>query len=92
MTSDPTLKRPVSAISETMDIRAPKRLKRAYHHGHRLRHPVTPLRPEPAITDVACIDSLLNRILGQSLMNAGFDLADPVALDGFRSATEECKQ
>lgn len=86
-----SLKGSVSAVSETIDESAPKRVKRAYHHNHYLRHPVTPLRPEPAINDVASVDDLLDRVLGQSLMNAGFDLADPVALESFRRATEECK-
>jgi hypothetical protein len=34
----------------------------------------------------------MNRSIGQVLREVGFDLADPVALDGFRNATEECMQ
>ena len=89
MSSNTALKRsPSPAGNES----APKRFKLAYRHDHRLQYPVTPLKPEPALTDVASVDLLLNRSLGLLLVDAGFDLADPVALDGLRSATEECKQ
>lgn len=89
MASNSTLKR---AGSPKINESTPKRFKRAYHHNHRLQYPVTPLEPEPALTDVACVDLLLNRSLGLLLVDAGFNLADPVALDGLRNATEECKQ
>lgn len=90
MSSEPLLKRPSSSLSELPNESASKRLKRPYHHHHRLQCPVIPIQPEPAITDDICVDHLMNRAIGQSLREAGFDLADPVALDSFRNATEEC--
>ncbi|KAF7117342.1 hypothetical protein CNMCM5793_006091 [Aspergillus hiratsukae] len=66
-----------------------KRLKRSYHHHHRLRNPVIPALPEPAITDDAHVDHLMNRSIGICLTESGFDLADPAALESFRYATEE---
>lgn len=90
LTSEPTLKRSSSSLSAQQNGPEAKRLKRPYHHHHRLQNPVVPAIPEPAITDAASVDHLMNRSIGQSLLQAGFDLADPVALDGFRNAAEEC--
>lgn len=67
-----------------------KRLKRSYHHHHRLRNPVIPALPEPAINDDAHVAHLMNRSIGLCLRESGFDLADPAALESFRYATEEC--
>ncbi|KAF4216815.1 hypothetical protein CNMCM8980_007352 [Aspergillus fumigatiaffinis] len=66
-----------------------KRLKRSYHHHHRLRNPVIPALPEPAINDDAHVAHLMNRSIGLCLRESGFDLADPAALESFRYATEE---
>ncbi|EAW09968.1 TBP-associated factor 8 family protein [Aspergillus clavatus NRRL 1] len=66
-----------------------KRLKRPYHHHHRLLNPVLPALPEPAITDDARVDHLMNRSIGLSLRESGFDIADPAALESFRNAAEE---
>lgn len=89
MASEPLLKRPSSALSgfaEELYLKRPKR----FHHHHRLLHPIVTIQPEPAIMDDTYIDYLMNRTIGQSLRDTGFDLADPVALDSFRNATEEC--
>lgn len=45
---------------------------------------------EPAIPDDGTITHLLNRAIGHVLKETGFDLAEPVALDSLRNATEEC--
>lgn len=91
MSSTPTLKRPSSSLEPFDDESSAKRLKRIhYHHHHRLSRPVVPIQSEPAIADDSCVDFYMNRIVGQSLRDAGFDLSDPVALDSFRNATEEC--
>lgn len=67
-----------------------KRIKRPYHHRHQLQSPVVRELEEPAITDHATVDHLVTRSIGLSLQDEGFELADPVALDGFRNALEEC--
>lgn len=67
-----------------------KRIKRPYHHHHQLQSPVVRELAEPAITDHATVDHLVTRSIGLSLQDEGFELADPVALDGFRNALEEC--
>lgn len=67
-----------------------KRMKRPYHHHHQLQSPVVRELAEPAITDHATVDHLLTRSIGLSLQDEGFELADAVALDGFRNALEEC--
>ena len=89
MVAENALKRP-SSLSEVSDERASKLPKRSYHHHHRLLYPVAPIQPEPAITDDSGLESLFHRTIGRSLRSAGFDLADPVAVDSFRDATEEC--
>lgn len=89
--SQPAIKRSSSSQSERpSEGPESKRLKRPYHHHHQLQRPVTPALAEPAIADNATVDHLMNRTIGQSLRENGFDLADPVALDGFRNAAEEC--
>lgn len=68
-----------------------KRLKQTtYRRRHRLVNPVVLVSPEPAIADNACVDQLTGRAISQSLRDCGFDMADPVALDAFRNAVDEC--
>lgn len=86
---EPSLKRSSSSLSDGLDESAPKRQKRIYHHHHSLLTPVRLALTEAAITDSVAVDQLLKRSIGQMLAQAGFDLADPVALDSFRNATEE---
>lgn len=92
LASEPAVKRSSSSQAARPSAEAPetKRLKRPYHHHHQLQNPVNPALAEPAIADHAAVDHLLNRSIGMSLREAGFELADPVALDGFRNAAEEC--
>ncbi|PYH48627.1 uncharacterized protein BP01DRAFT_371554 [Aspergillus saccharolyticus JOP 1030-1] len=86
----PSIKRSVSSLPDDgLNVSDTKRVKRHYHHHHRLQSPVNPALPEPAIVDDACIDKLLNRSIGQYLQTCGFELADPAALDAFRRVTEE---
>lgn len=86
LVSSPATKRSSSQAEQPLES-PQKRVKRPYHHHHQLQSPVT---AEPAIANNAAVDHLLTRSIGQSLRCEGFDLADPVALDGFRNATEEC--
>ncbi|KAJ5930178.1 hypothetical protein N7466_005671 [Penicillium verhagenii] len=66
-----------------------KRPKQHYHHHHRLQEPVNlPPSSEPALQDEAHFDHLMNRSIGHILKDAGFDIADPAALSGLRSAAE----
>lgn len=86
-TSGAQIKRP----SSSLDQKNPKRIKRHYHHHHRLQEPVElPSTSEPAVQDDTHLDLLMNRAIGQTLKDTGFDIADPAALSSFRSATEEC--
>ncbi|KAL1963434.1 hypothetical protein VTN77DRAFT_8335 [Rasamsonia byssochlamydoides] len=85
---DPPIKRSSSSLSSSGEPAA-KRLKRPYHHHHRLQIPVQPGLREPAIPDDATVTHLMNRAIGQVLKETGFDLAEPVALDSLRNATEE---
>ncbi|KAI9926103.1 hypothetical protein ASPWEDRAFT_107543 [Aspergillus wentii DTO 134E9] len=87
--SEPVIKRSTSSFSERLDGSDTKRVKRVYHHHHRLQSSVVTSLQEPAIADESCIDHLMNRSIGQTLQESGFDLADPVALDSFRNAAEE---
>ncbi|PYI26164.1 hypothetical protein BP00DRAFT_440206 [Aspergillus indologenus CBS 114.80] len=89
--SEPTIKRSASSFSPEDGLNPPdaKRVKRHYHHHHRLQSPVNPSLPEPAIVDDVCVDQLLNRSISQYLRTCGFELADPAALDAFRRVTEE---
>ncbi|PWY86551.1 hypothetical protein BO94DRAFT_557006 [Aspergillus sclerotioniger CBS 115572] len=84
-----SLKRSSSSLLDAPGISDVKRIKRPYHHHHRLQNPVAPALPEPAIVDESCIDDVLNRSIGQYLQECGFDIADPAALDAFRRVTEE---
>ncbi|KAB8073122.1 transcription factor TFIID complex subunit 8 C-term-domain-containing protein [Aspergillus leporis] len=89
LASEPKIKRSSSSLSEQPNISDVKRFKRPYHRHHRLQAPVNPALPEPAITDDAYVDHLMNRSIGQTLRESGFDLADPAALESFRNAAEE---
>lgn len=93
LTAGPALKRsPFSSqpAESVEDAPETKRIKRPYHHHHQLQSPVVPVLTEPAIADHETVDYLVTRSIGQSLHEEGFDFADPVALDGFRNALEEC--
>lgn len=84
---------PVKRSASTIEADAKERPTHHYHHHHRLQHPVAlPSASEPALPDAAYFDQLINRSIGQILQNAGFDQADPLALESLRSATEECEQ
>jgi hypothetical protein len=88
--SSPAVKRSLSSFSEQQAVPDAKRIKRHYHHHHRLREPVIPSLPEPAIADDAYVDRVMGRVIGQSLRSCGFDIADPLAVESFRDAAEEC--
>ncbi|KAL4809903.1 transcription factor TFIID complex subunit 8 C-term-domain-containing protein [Aspergillus unguis] len=87
--TQPAVKRSFSSLSEGPAEHETKRIKRPYHHHHRLREPVISSLPEPAIADDAYVDQVMGRIIGQSLRGSGFDIADPLALESFRDAAEE---
>ncbi|KNG85561.1 bromodomain associated domain protein [Aspergillus nomiae NRRL 13137] len=89
LAAEPKVKRSSSSLPEQLNAPDVKRIKRPYHHHHRLQTPVKPALPEPAIPDDAYVDHLMNRSIGQTLRETGFDLADPAALESFRIATEE---
>lgn len=82
----------VKRPSPSIDQNNPKRIKRQYHHHHRLQEPVVlPSTSELVVQDDTHLDQLMNRAVGQTLKDSGFDLADPAALSSLCSATEECK-
>ncbi|KAL5333513.1 transcription factor TFIID complex subunit 8 C-term-domain-containing protein [Aspergillus crustosus] len=87
--SEPTVKRPFLDYSDQLAEPDNKRMKRHYHHHHHLYAPVNPDLPEPAINDDTYVDNVMNRIIGQSLRDSGFDIADPLAVESFRDAAEE---
>ncbi|PKY00759.1 bromodomain associated domain protein [Aspergillus campestris IBT 28561] len=78
-----------SSLLDQPDFTDTKRPKRPYHHHHSLHTPVVQTLPEPAITDDATVDHLMDRSIGLYLRECGFDIADPAALDSFRNATGE---
>ncbi|KAJ6167210.1 hypothetical protein N7497_000053 [Penicillium chrysogenum] len=81
------LKRPSPSL---LSQNSPKRVKRHYHHHHRLQEPVVlPSTSEPVVQDDTQLDQLMNRAIGQTLKDSGFELADPAALSSLCSATEE---
>ncbi|KAI2722772.1 transcriptional regulator family: Bromodomain transcription factor [Penicillium roqueforti] len=85
-TSGAHTKRPASSF----DQNHAKRIKRHYHHHHRLQEPVIlPSMSEPVVQDDTQLDQLMNRAVGQTLKDSGFELADPAALSSLCSATEE---
>ncbi|KAL2867321.1 uncharacterized protein BJX67DRAFT_371983 [Aspergillus lucknowensis] len=87
--SSPTVKRSFSTYSESAAGSDAKRIKRPYHHHHRLQDPVNLALSEPAIADDSYVDQVMNRTIGQSLRECGFDIADPLAIESFRDAAEE---
>ena len=70
------------------ETRLPKKQKRPYHRHHRLQAPLDLQVEGSVIPDGASVDQLFNFSLGQALREAGFEHADPVALDGFQSCVE----
>ncbi|KAL4974069.1 transcription factor TFIID complex subunit 8 C-term-domain-containing protein [Aspergillus desertorum] len=87
--SSPAVDRSLLSFSEQLAAPDAKRIKRHYHHHHRLREPVTSSLPEPAIANDAYVDQVMGRVIGQSLRSCGFDIADPLAVESFRDAAEE---
>ncbi|KAJ6181341.1 hypothetical protein N7519_011802 [Penicillium mononematosum] len=86
-TSGAQVKRPSPSL---LNQNNPKRVKRHYHHHHRLQEPVVlPSTSEPVVQDDTQLDQLMNRAIGQTLKDSGFELADPAALSSLCSATEE---
>jgi hypothetical protein len=88
--SSPAVKRLFSALPEQPTDNNAKRIKRPYHHHHRLHEPVNPGLLEPAIADDSYVDQVMNRTISHSLRECGFEIADPLALESFRDAAEEC--
>lgn len=84
--SEPGLKR---SSSDVTFERPPKRAKRPYHHVHHLQRPLTLALREPAVTD-GSLDQWMCRAIAASFKDAGFDMAQPVALECVRQAAEEC--
>ncbi|KAL2852576.1 transcription factor TFIID complex subunit 8 C-term-domain-containing protein [Aspergillus pseudodeflectus] len=87
--SSPAVKRLFSSLPEQPTDNNAKRIKRPYHHHHRLHEPVNPGLSEPAITDDSYVDQVMNRTISLSLRECGFEIADPLALESFRDAAEE---
>jgi hypothetical protein len=84
---------PVKRKSESMSpLTEPtgKRQKQMYHHHHRLQHHFKIDLREPTIIDDTAVADLMNRAIGQIVSQVGFDLAEPVAMEGLRFAAEEC--
>ncbi|OQE38563.1 hypothetical protein PENCOP_c008G04054 [Penicillium coprophilum] len=80
----------IKRASSSLEQQNPKRTKRHYHHHHRLQEPVVlPSSSEPVVQDDTQLDQLMNRAVGQTLKDSGFELADPTALSSLCSATEE---
>ncbi|PGH08780.1 hypothetical protein AJ79_05879 [Helicocarpus griseus UAMH5409] len=77
--------------SSSPDFKDPaiKRQRRQYPHHHRLQNPLQTNLPDPAITDDASVDTLLNLSISLLLRDNGFSHAEPVALDSFRNGVEE---
>jgi len=86
----PAVKRLFSEVPEQTTGNNAKRIKRPYYHHHRLQEPVNPGLPEPAIADDSYVDQVMNRTISHSLRECGFEIADPLALESFRDAAEEC--
>lgn len=85
-----SLKRP---SPDSDDQRPPsiKKQKVEYRRVHRLQSPLDVAALDSGvIADDASVDQLLNMAIGTSLRTAGFDLAEPVAMDSFRDSVEEC--
>lgn len=86
---------PIKRSSESMSPSwqpTAKRQKRVYHHHHKPEYPLKCNPREPAITDSSIIAHLMNCAIGQIVSQAGFDMADPVAIERLRYATEECME
>ncbi|KAI1909947.1 hypothetical protein LOZ65_006449 [Ophidiomyces ophidiicola] len=67
-----------------------KKQKLEYRRVHRLRSPLeVPSLGSPAILDDASADQMLNMAISVSLREAGFDLAESLALDSLRDGVEE---
>ncbi|KKZ66820.1 hypothetical protein EMCG_07509 [[Emmonsia] crescens] len=82
---------PQKRPSHSQDQDRPAIKNRRREHHHRLQTPMKPnLLPDSALTDAAAVDTLLKLSIGMLLRDCGFSHADPVALDSFRSAVEEC--
>ena len=86
LTSESNLKRPPS--DDTFEPLS-KRLKRPYHHVHRLQKPLNLALREPAITDDS-LDQWMSRAIATTFRETGFDMALPLALECVRQAAEEC--
>ncbi|EEP81241.1 predicted protein [Uncinocarpus reesii 1704] len=88
-TGTPSLKRP-SPDSDHLPTIPAKKQKIEYHRVHRLQSPLNVQSLDSAvIADDASVDQLLNMAISISLREAGFDHAEPVALDSFRDGVEE---
>ncbi|WEW60232.1 hypothetical protein PRK78_005717 [Emydomyces testavorans] len=85
----PSLKRP-SPDSDNLPTVPAKKQKVEYRRLHRLQSPLNIASPDSGgITDDATVDQLLSTAIGSCLYEAGFDHAEPVALESFRDGVEE---
>lgn len=88
----PPLKRSSFDAGFDADFDAPMPKQRRHHiQHHRIRWRQA-VEGEAATTcqDNEAIQSLLSRSIGLALEAVGFERADPVAIESFRAAAEQC--
>lgn len=82
----PMLKR--SSSTAGLDVHPSK--KRFHHHALKWREDL-PIHFEPPLQDHEAVDALLTRAIGLALETVGFESAEPIATESFRSLAEECE-
>lgn len=82
----PMLKR--SSSTAGLDVHPSK--KRFHHHAPKWREDL-PIHFEPPLQDHEVVDALLTRAIGLALETVGFEGAEPIASESFRSLAEECE-
>ena len=65
-----------------------QKIKTPYHRRHRLESPLDLQIEGAVIPDGPSVSQLLDFSLGQALREAGFEQADPVAMEGFHGCVE----
>jgi hypothetical protein len=88
--ASPATASPLKRSLPSSDSPTPSKKRRTRHH-HRLEAPLDLQVHGLPVDDELCVDQLLSRSTATALNEAGFEQAEPAAMEGFKERVESCR-
>jgi hypothetical protein len=88
--ASPAMTSPLKRTLSTAESPTPSKKRRARYHHH-LQAPLDLQLHSLPVDDELCVDQLLSRSTTQALNEAGFEQAEPAAMEGFKDRVESCR-